>query len=106
MSSRNTTLLSAVLAVSGLVASAAAAQELPPVAWTPPALTGKETVLPVGRDIIQRMTEFMTGSEVLLTETLVTYESVQESGQKLHFDLLQAGGCSQTGPTVLDDPAG
>ncbi len=58
-------------------------------AWVPPALEGDVGELPEGREVVQRMIDFMTGHRELAFEARVTYESVQESGQKLHFDMLQ-----------------
>ena len=58
-------------------------------AWTPPALVDEDWVEPDGREVVQRSIDFMEAQPQLLTEALVTYEAVQESGQKLHFDLLQ-----------------
>jgi len=58
-------------------------------AWTPPALVDEGWVEPDGQEVVQRTIDFMTAQPQLLTEALVTYEAVQESGQKLHFDLLQ-----------------
>ena len=58
-------------------------------AWTPPALSDEDWEEPEGRDVVQRTIDFMGAQPQLLTEALVTYQAVQESGQKLHFDLLQ-----------------
>lgn len=55
----------------------------------PPALDDALAVDPDGRDIILRMTDFMMGHQEVAAEALATYEAVQESGQKIHFDLLQ-----------------
>ena len=57
--------------------------------WVAPALEDEGSELPSGRDVVQRMVDFMTGQEVLVMEALVTYQALQDSGQKLHFDLLQ-----------------
>jgi hypothetical protein len=57
--------------------------------WRPGALTGEVDEMPDGRDVMARMAEFMSGHEQIAFEALVTYEAVQESGQKLHFDMLQ-----------------
>ena len=57
--------------------------------WQPAALAGDGMDLPDARDIISRMTEFMDTHDELAFEALVTYQAVQESGQKLNFDLLQ-----------------
>jgi hypothetical protein len=58
-------------------------------AWTPPALTDDVGELPEGREIIQGMADFMNSIQELAVEARVTYESVQESGQKLQFEMLQ-----------------
>jgi hypothetical protein len=57
--------------------------------WTPPALADDVGELPEGREVVQRMVDFMQGNQELAVEARVTYESVQESGQKLQFDMLQ-----------------
>ncbi len=57
--------------------------------WRPTELTGDRTDQPSARDIIRRMAKFMRTHGEVGFEALVTYEAVQESGQKLHFDLLQ-----------------
>jgi len=57
--------------------------------WQPAALTGDGMEQPDPRAIISRMTEFMDTHGELGFEALVTYQAVQESGQKLNFDLLQ-----------------
>jgi len=57
--------------------------------WTPPALADDDGELPDGREVVQRMIDFMQGNQELAVEARVTYESVQESGQKLQFDMLQ-----------------
>jgi len=58
-------------------------------AWTPPALADDGDELPEGREVIQRFVDFMNGIQELTVEARVTYESVQESGQKLQFEMLQ-----------------
>jgi len=58
-------------------------------AWTPPALVDDGGELPEGREVIQRMVDFMNGTQDLAVEARVTYESVQQSGQKLQFEMLQ-----------------
>ena len=45
--------------------------------------------LPDARDVIRRMTDFMGNHDDIRFEALVTYEAVQDDGQKLNFDLLQ-----------------
>ena len=57
--------------------------------WTPPALADDVGELPEGREVVQRMVDFMQSNQELAVEARVTYESVQESGQKLQFDMLQ-----------------
>jgi hypothetical protein len=57
--------------------------------WSPSALSEDVGELPEGREIVQRMIDFMRGHEELAVEARVTYESVQEFGQKLQFDMLQ-----------------
>jgi hypothetical protein len=57
--------------------------------WTPPALTGDVDELPDGREVVQRMIDFMQEHQEVAFEARVTWESVQASGQKLHFDMLQ-----------------
>ncbi len=79
----------AALIVSAGLAGPLVAQALPEETWTPPPLSGGGETVPDGRDVIRRMGAFMSGQKQLLTEALVTYEAVQQSGQKLHFDLLQ-----------------
>jgi hypothetical protein len=75
-----------VVLVAGITLKA---QELPLAAWTPPALPAETAEAPDGRDVINRLAAFMSGNSLLMTEALVSYEAVQESGQKFHFDLLQ-----------------
>ncbi len=58
-------------------------------AWMPPALADDAGLMPEGRDVVQRMVDFMKANQELAFEARVTYESVQESGQKLQFDMLQ-----------------
>jgi hypothetical protein len=57
--------------------------------WTPPPLSDNALETYDAREIVRRMTDFMTAQQELLVEALVTYEAVQESGQKLHFNMLQ-----------------
>ena len=59
--------------------------------WTPPVLTGTDADWqePNAREVLGRMTDFLASHQLLMTEALVSYESVQESGQKLQFDFLQ-----------------
>lgn len=57
--------------------------------WTPAALADDDGELPEGREVVQRMVDFMRGNQEVSVEARVTYESVQEDGQKLQFDMLQ-----------------
>jgi len=57
--------------------------------WTPRALTDDVGEMPDARDVVTRMGEFLRGHEQLAFEVLASYEAVQESGQKFHFDMLQ-----------------
>ena len=57
--------------------------------WTPTTLADEVGEPPEGREVVQRMVDFMQGNQELAVEARVTYESVQESGQKLQFELLQ-----------------
>ena len=82
--------------VSFVVASAflAGCQATPPPPddvelWSPEPLTGDGDAMPEGRDVMSRMLEFLASHDQLGFEALVTYESVQESGQMLHFDMVQ-----------------
>ena len=75
--------------------------------WVPPALADEESALPVGRDVILHLTDFMSSQQEFMTEALVTFEAVQESGQKLHFDLVQRVALRKPGQlfwkTLRDD---
>lgn len=66
-----------------------ASQESDARFWSPPALVDDDWEQPEGREIIQRNIDFMGAQQELMTEALVSYEAMQESGQILHFDLLQ-----------------
>ncbi len=57
--------------------------------WRPPALAGDVGGLPDARDVVRHMVDFMAGHQQIAFEAFVTYEAVQESGQKLHFQMLQ-----------------
>ncbi len=57
--------------------------------WTPPALADDVAELPDGREVVQRMVDFMQATQELAVEARVTYESVQETGEKLQFEMLQ-----------------
>ena len=80
-------LLSALVAL--LVGCGAPAPTTMEDVWTPPALADDGGELPEGREIVQRMVDFMQGNQELAVEARVTYESVQESGEKLQFEMLQ-----------------
>lgn len=56
--------------------------------WRPTALSDNEE-LPDARDVVRRLGEFMSSNQHLSFEALVSYEALQESGQKLQFDMLQ-----------------
>jgi len=75
--------------------------------WVPPALEEEEAAPPEGRDVILRLTDFMSSQQEFMTEALVTFEAVQESGQKLHFDLVQRVALRKPGQlfwkTLRDD---
>ena len=58
-------------------------------AWRPPALAGDAGDIPGGREVVQRTNDFMSGLEQFTFEAFVTYGAVQETGQTLHFDMLQ-----------------
>jgi len=45
--------------------------------------------MPTGREVLTRMVDFLTRQDQIAFEALVTYEAVQESGQMLHFDMIQ-----------------
>ena len=74
--------------------------------WTPPALADDVGELPEGREVVQRMVDFMQGNQELAVEARVTYESVQESGQKLQFDHVAACRDAEAGPALLGHPQG
>jgi len=57
--------------------------------WMPPVLDDGEAVPTDGREVIQRMVDFMKSQKEVAAEAFVTYQAVQESGQRLHFDLIQ-----------------
>lgn len=78
-------LLSLILMV--LLGLPAMAGEISP--WSPPSLPDPTDEVPDGRLIVQRAVDFISGQKDLAFEALVTYEAVQEDGQKLQFDMLQ-----------------
>ena len=77
------------VATSALLAGCGAPAPPEDGGWTPPALADDAGLMPEGRDVVQRMVDFMKANQELAFEARVTYESVQESGQKLQFDMLQ-----------------
>ncbi len=58
-------------------------------AWTPSRLESDQPPPADGREVIQRMADFMSAQQELMTEAFVTFAVIQDSGQLLHFDLLQ-----------------
>ncbi len=78
--------LSVLLTLAGIVGCN---QEAADHSWTPPALADQDWQEPDGREVVRRLTDFMSGQQEFATEAVVTYGALQESGQKLHFDLLQ-----------------
>ena len=107
--------LGALVCLTVTVALFAGCQAPPPPAtdnddklWSPEPLTGDAAAMPEGRDVMSRMLEFLTAHEQLGFEALVTYEAVQESGQMLHFDMVQRMAAHQPGRfwwTTLHDDA-
>ena len=87
--------LGSILALSLLVACAA--PETEPVEqavseqplWTPTALSPADEELPDPGALVRRMSDFLGKQTQLAMEAVVTYQAVQESGQKLHFVMLQ-----------------
>jgi len=57
--------------------------------WAPSALGDQDIVPSDGRAVIERMANFLYSQDEIAVEAFVTFEAVQESGQKLHFNLLQ-----------------
>ncbi len=57
--------------------------------WDPSALGDQDIVPSDGSAVIERMADFMYHQDELAAEAFVTFEAVQESGQKLHFSFLQ-----------------
>lgn len=57
--------------------------------WTPSVLADDGGDAPEAREIVERMIALLRGTQELSLEARVTYEAVQESGEKLQFDMLQ-----------------
>ncbi len=69
---------------------AEAEREAAEAAWLPTPLEAEESSASQdGREVIRRMAEFMDAQQELIAEAFVTYQALQDSGQKLHFDMLQ-----------------
>jgi hypothetical protein len=58
-------------------------------AWVPPPLADQDAIPSDGREVLDRHVDFLESQDELAVEAFVTYEAVQESGQKLQFNLLQ-----------------
>lgn len=58
-------------------------------AWVPPPLVDQDAIPSDGREVLERHVDFLESHDELAVEAFVTYEAVQESGQKLQFNLLQ-----------------
>lgn len=87
---RKLTLLVSGLLVILTVPCPAVAQAIQETdAWTPSALEEADGDLPEAREVVQRMVDLLKNTTELSLEARVTYEAVQESGQKLQFDMLQ-----------------
>jgi hypothetical protein len=59
------------------------------VSWLPPAPPEPVDQNTDPRIIVERALDFMGDHQNLAFEALVTYEAIQENGQKFHFDMLQ-----------------
>jgi hypothetical protein len=81
-------LLGGLILLAGCGPMAEAPADSESVYWSPPALAEDAGPIPDGRVVIGNMVDFMGSHDELAAEALLTYEAVQESGQKLHFDLL------------------
>jgi hypothetical protein len=57
--------------------------------WSPTTLSGEAGELPEGREVVQRAIGFMKRHDRVGFEAAVTYEVVQQNGQKLQFHMLQ-----------------
>lgn len=97
MNTRFTGWKAAVLAVMVLTWLTACGQNQPAPAveavehgvWSPPPLTGEVGDLPDAREVVRRAIDFIQSHDRLGFEVIATYEVLQESGQKLEFDMLQ-----------------
>jgi hypothetical protein len=85
----NGSLVAALVLLAGCAPMSDAPEDSNSDFWNPPALAEDAGDLPEGRAVIERMLEFMRSHDELAAEALLTYQAVQASGQKLHFDLLQ-----------------
>jgi len=61
----------------------------------PPAPTTDEGALPSPEELVGQMSEFLQSHGQFAFDAFVTYEALQESGQKLQFDLVQRMAVSQ-----------
>ena len=57
--------------------------------WTPPPLPDGDTEPPDAGAVVRRAAEFIQSQPEFLTEAMVTFGALQESGQTLHFDVLE-----------------
>lgn len=57
--------------------------------WTPPPLPEASAELPEPGALLRRTAEFIKGQASLAMEAMVTFGAPQESGQTLHFDVLE-----------------
>jgi len=76
-----------VLIVGFAIPGMTSAQGWGEAAWSPVPLSD-DAELPSGRDVVMSLVDFMKGHETLQFESLATYQVVQDSGQKIRFDLL------------------
>ncbi len=57
--------------------------------WTPTPLPDGDTEPPDAGTVVRRAAEFIQSQPEFLTEAMVTFGALQESGQTLHFDVLE-----------------
>jgi hypothetical protein len=73
----------------------------------PPPPSTDDSYSPSPEELLTQVSEFFSTHSEIAFEALVTYEAVQESGQKLQFDLVQRVAVSQPDRlfwvTLLDD---